>query len=149
MENIEEIKKTTGKIMAVDFGDTRTGIAVSDAMRLLASGAGCITPGGIQKTADAIAADARARGVSAVVVGLPKNMNGSEGPRAMRCRELARLLRERLDIPVVLVDERLTTVGASRYLDATETRGKKRKGVIDSLSAEIILQKVLDRLKND
>ncbi len=135
--------------MAVDFGDTRTGIAVSDPGRLLASGVGCISPGGIEKTADAIAAEAMSRGVSAVVVGLPKNMNGSEGPRAMRCRELAALLRERLDIPVVLVDERLTTLGASRYLDETDTRGKKRKRVIDSLSAEIILQKVLDRLKNN
>ncbi|NLW74475.1 MAG: Holliday junction resolvase RuvX [Clostridiales bacterium] len=149
MESIEEIKKTTGRIMAVDFGDTRTGIAVSDPGRLLASGVGCISPGGIEKTADAIAAEAMSRGVSAVVVGLPKNMNGSEGPRAMRCRELAALLRERLDIPVVLVDERLTTLGASRYLDETDTRGKKRKRVIDSLSAEIILQKVLDRLKNN
>ncbi len=135
--------------MAVDFGDTRTGIAVSDPGRLLASGVGCISPGGIEKTADAIAAEAMSRGVSAGVVGLPKNMNGSEGPRAMRCRELAALLRERLDIPVVLVDERLTTLGASRYLDETDTRGKKRKRVIDSLSAEIILQKVLDRLKNN
>ncbi len=144
---MDEIKKTTGRIMAVDFGDTRTGIAISDPGRLLASGAGCISPGGIIKTADVIAAEARARCVSAVVVGLPKNMNGSEGPRAMRCRELAELLRERLDIPVVLVDERLTTVGASRYLDTTETRGKKRKRVIDSLAAELILQKTLDRLR--
>ena len=145
---MEEIRKTTGKIMAVDFGDTRTGIAVSDPGRLLASGAGCISPGGRIKTADALAAEARARGVAAVVVGLPKNLSGSEGPRAARCRELAGLLRERLDIPVVLVDERLTTVGAARYLDATETRGKRRRGVIDSLSAEIILQKTLDRLRN-
>lgn len=142
-----EIKKTTGKIMAVDFGDTRTGLAVSDPGRRLASGIGCISPGGIVKTADAVAVSARERGVSAVVVGLPVNMNGSEGQRAGRCREFAALLRERLDIPVAMVDERLTTKEATRYLNETDTRGKKRKGVIDTLSAELILQKAIDRLR--
>lgn len=134
--------------MSIDFGDTRTGLAVSDPGRLLASGVGYISPGGIVKTADAVAAEALERGISALIVGLPKNMNGSEGPRAVRCREFADLLRARLDIPVVLVDERLTTVEATRYLNATDTRGKKRKGAIDSLAAEIILQSALERLKN-
>lgn len=134
--------------MSIDFGDTRTGLAVSDPGRLLASGVGYISPGGIVKTADAVAAEALERGISALIVGLPKNMNGSEGPRAGRCREFADLLRARLDIPVVLVDERLTTVEATRYLNATDTRGKKRKGAIDSLAAEIILQSALERLKN-
>lgn len=145
---MEEIKNTKGKIMSIDFGDTRTGLAVSDPGRLLASGVGYISPGGIVKTADAVAAEALERGISALIVGLPKNMNGSEGPRAGRCREFADLLRARLDIPVVLVDERLTTVEATRYLNATDTRGKKRKGAIDSLAAEIILQSALERLKN-
>jgi putative Holliday junction resolvase len=74
-------------------------------------------------------------------------MNGTEGQRAGRCREFASLLCGRLDIPVVLIDERLTTMEAARYLNETDTRGKKRKGVIDSLSAELILQKALDRLR--
>lgn len=144
---MDEIKKTAGKIMAVDFGDTRTGLAVSDPGRYLASGIGYISPGGIVKTADAVAGIAKERGVAAVVVGLPVNMNGSEGPRAGRCREFAGLVRERLDIPVAFVDERLTTMEATRYLNETDTRGKKRKGVIDALSAELILQKALDRLR--
>lgn len=145
---IQAIAQTKGKILAVDFGDTRTGLAVSDGGRFLASGIGYISPGGIVKTADAVAAKAAELGASAVVVGLPINMDGSEGGRAARCREFAGLLAERLpDIPVGLADERLTTVEASRYLNATDTRGKKRKGVIDSLSAEIILQNTLDKLK--
>lgn len=144
-----KIQDTKGKILGVDFGDTRTGLAVSDAGRFLASGMGYVSPGGIVKTADAVAQRALELGVAAVVVGLPINMNGTEGPRAARCREFAQLLGERLsELPVVLVDERLTTVEASRYLNATDTRGKKRKGVIDSLAAEIILQNTLDKLKN-
>lgn len=146
---IDHIKGTEGRILAVDFGDTRTGLAVSDVGRFLASGLGYVSPGGIVKTADAVAERARELGVTAIVVGLPVNMNGTEGPRAGRCREFAALLAERLpDVALDMVDERLTTVEASRYLNATDTRGKRRRGVIDSLSAEIILQNTLDRLRN-
>ena len=145
---IENIAKTKGKILAVDFGDTRTGLAVSDISRFLASGLGYVSPGGIVKTADAVAEKAKELGAAAIVVGLPVNMNGTEGPRAARCREFAQLLGERLpDVAIDMIDERLTTVEASRYLNATDTRGKKRKGVIDSLSAEIMLQNTLDKLK--
>lgn len=144
-----DLKETKGRILGVDFGDTRTGLAVSDASRFLASGIGYVSPGGIVKTADKVAEVAREQKVSAIVVGLPKNMDGSEGFRADRCREFAALLRERLgDIPVAMMDERMTTMSASRYLNETNTRGQKRKGVIDTLSAQIILQNALDRLKN-
>ena len=146
---ILDLKETKGRILGVDFGDTRTGLAVSDTSRFLASGIGYVSPGGIQKTADKVAEVAREQGVSAIVVGLPKNMDGSEGFRADRCREFASLLRERLEnIPVAMMDERMTTMSASRYLNETNTRGQKRKGVIDTLSAQIILQNALDRLKN-
>jgi len=146
---ITELKATSGKLLGVDFGDTRTGLAVSDVSRFLASGIGYVSPGGIEKTAQAVAETARAQKVVAIVVGLPKNMDGSEGFRAERCREFALLLSQKLDgMPVAMIDERLTTVSASRYLNATNTRGANRKGVIDTLSAEIILQNALDRLKN-
>ena len=146
---ILDLKETKGRILGVDFGDTRTGLAVSDASRFLASGIGYVSPGGIVKTADKVAEVALEQKVSAIVVGLPKNMDGSEGFRADRCREFANLLRERLpDIPVAMMDERMTTMSASRYLNETNTRGQKRKGVIDTLSAQIILQNALDRLKN-
>ena len=146
---ILDLKETKGRILGVDFGDTRTGLAVSDTSRFLASGIGYVSPGGIVKTADKVAEVALEQKVSAIVVGLPKNMDGSEGFRADRCREFADLLRERLEnIPVAMIDERMTTMSASRYLNETNTRGQKRKGVIDTLSAQIILQNALDRLKN-
>lgn len=146
---ILDLKNTTGRILGVDFGDTRTGLAVSDASRFLASGIGYVSPGGIEKTADKVAEVAREKGASAVVVGLPKNMDGSEGFRAERCRAFAQMLAARLEgVSVAMIDERMTTMSASRYLNETNTRGVKRKGVIDTLSAQIILQNALDRLKN-
>ncbi len=149
MKDLEDIRQSAGKVMGVDFGDTRTGLAVSDLSRFLASGIGYISPGGIEKTADAVADAVRRERVVAVVVGLPVNMDGSEGARAARCRKFADLLCHRLgeDFPVVMFDERMTTMTASRYLNETNTRGKKRKSVIDTLSAQIILQNCLDRLR--
>jgi len=148
MNELESIKQTVGKLLGVDFGDTRTGLAVSDPSRLLASGIGTVSPGGIEKTADAVAEVVREQRAVAVIVGLPVNMDGSEGGRAARCRKFAHLLSERLDgMPVALFDERMTTMTASRYLNETNTRGKKRKGIIDTLSAQIILQNCLDRLQ--
>ena len=146
---VNDLRATQGRILGVDFGDTRTGLAVSDVSRFLASGIGYVSPGGIQKTAEKVAQVAMEHRVSAVVVGLPRNMDGSEGFRAERCREFAALLSEQLggEIPVAMMDERLTTVSASRYLNETNTRGGKRKGVIDTLSAQILLQNALDRLK--
>jgi putative Holliday junction resolvase len=147
LDTLETIKKSTGKILSVDFGDVRTGLAVSDPSRLLASGLGYISPGGIEKTADAVAEEAKKNGASAIVVGLPVNMDGSRGSRAQRCEKFARMLKERTSLPVAVFDERMTTMTASRYLNETGTRGKKRKQVIDTLSAQIILQNCLDRLK--
>ena len=147
LDSLEQIKKSVGKIMSVDFGDTRTGLALSDTSRFLASGIGYVSPGGIDKTAEAVAESAKENRVSALIVGLPVNMDGSEGGRAARCRKFARMVKEQTGLPVAMFDERMTTMTASRYLNETNTRGKKRKGVIDTLSAQIILQNCLDRLK--
>ena len=142
------LESKEGRIMSVDFGDTRTGLAISDETRFLASGIGYISPGGIERTADAVAEIARERMAVAVVVGHPINMNGTEGPRAARAAEFAELLRNRLaGVEVVLFDERMTTMAAARYLNETNVRGKKRKGVIDTLSAQIILQNFIDSLR--
>ena len=144
-----DLKATSGRILGVDFGDTRTGLAVSDVSRFLASGIGYVSPGGLEKTVAKVAEIAREQRASAIVVGLPKNMDGSEGFRAERCREFAQKLRDALqNVPVAMIDERLTTMSASRYLNETGTRGANRKGVIDTLSAQIILQNALDRLKH-
>ena len=146
---LELVAKTKGKILGVDLGDARTGLAVSDPSRLISSGIGTITSGGIEKTADAVAEAARENGVVAIIVGLPVNMDGSEGARAAKCRKFGDLLRMRLgdSVAVAMFDERMTTMTASRYLNETNTRGKKRKGVIDTLSAQIILQNAIDRLR--
>ena len=145
---LEYIKSsTTGRILSVDFGDTRTGLALSDISRYLASGIGYVSPGGIVKTADKVAEVAKENKASAVIVGLPKNMDGSEGFRADRAKEFAELLRERLELPIVMFDERMTTMAAARFLNETNTRGAKRKSVVDTLSAQIMLQNALDRLK--
>ena len=140
MSELGQIAASKGKILGVDFGDTRTGLAICDPSRILASGIGYISPGGIEKTADAVAQIAKEQGAVAIVVGLPVNMDGSEGSRAARCRKFAYL-------PVAMFDERMTTMTAARYLNETNTRGKKRKTVIDTLSAQIILQNCLDRMK--
>ena len=146
--SMEQLKQTKGRLLGVDFGEARTGLAVSDAARLLASGIGNISVGGLEKTADAIVSAAGEQNAVGVVLGLPVNMNGTEGPRAERARRLAELITARApDLPVALMDERMSTMAASRFLNETNTRGKKRKGVIDTLSAQIILQNALDRLK--
>ena len=147
--DISVIKQSTGKLLGVDFGDVRTGLAVSDASRILASGMETVAPGSMTKTADEVARIALEQRVVGIVLGLPVNMNGSHGPRAEHVRDFAAMLEERLPtLPILLLDERMTTMAASRFLDETGTRGSKRKGVIDTLSAQIILQNALDRLSH-
>ncbi len=150
--DMKTLLSTSGILLGVDFGDKRTGLALSNRARSIASGIGQISVGGIQKTAAAVADIAVERGAAGIVVGLPVNMDGSHGPRAEHAEKFARLLGERLcergmDPPIVMQDERMTTMVAARYLNETDTRGQKRKGVIDTLSAEIILQDALDKLR--
>lgn len=144
---LKELKNTEGRLLGVDFGDSRTGLAVSDPMRNLASGRETVKAVGLENTARLVAEYAKTEGVSGIIVGLPKNMDGSCGHRAERAARFAGLLGELTGLPVATFDERLSTVQASRYLNATDTRGAKRKGVIDTLSAQIILQDALDRMK--
>ena len=135
-------------MLGVDYGEARTGLALSDLSRFLASGIGNIPGGGLERSAELIVAAAREHGAVGVVIGLPVNMNGTEGPKAESVRRLAELVQQAAPhLPVALIDERMTTMAASRFLNETNTRGKKRRGVIDTLSAQIILQNALDRLK--
>ncbi len=144
---MEQLLNVKGKLLGVDFGDKRTGLAISNDGQTIASGVTQISVGGMQKTAEAIARIATERGVFGIVVGLPVNMDGSHGPRAQHAEKFGRILQELVDVPVAMLDERMTTMAASRYLNETDTRGQKRKSVIDTLSAEIILQNALDKLK--
>ena len=145
MQNLLNIK---GKLLGVDFGDKRTGLAISDENQRMASGICQIQVGGMQKTAEETARIARERNAAAIVVGLPVNMDGSHGPRSAHAEKFARLLEEESKLPIAMLDERMTTMAASRYLNETDTRGRKRKDVIDTLSAEIILQNALDKLRH-
>ncbi len=147
-KNIAEVAACKGRVVGIDFGDKRTGLAISDASRFLASGVETISVGGIVKTADAVAEFVKKNNASAIIVGLPINMDGSQGFRAERVKEFAQLLKERVEIPIALYDERMTTMAATRFLNKTDTKGKKRKDVIDTLSAQIILQNFLDFIKN-
>ncbi len=133
-----------GRILGVDYGDVRTGLSVSDESRFLASGITTVKENGMAHTATRVAAEAAAQKAVLIVVGLPKNMDGSEGFRAEAVRAFVALLRERCELPVELWDERLTTAEAHHILNYTATGGKKRKNVIDTLSAQIILQSYLD-----
>ena len=135
------------RYMGVDYGDVRTGLAVSDPSGLLASGIGYIKESGMRHTAMRVAEEARTRTVDIIVVGYPKNMDGTEGARTEVVRAFTELLRAEIDLPIVLFDERLSTMEAHRYLSMTDTRGKKRKQVVDTLSAQIILQDYLDSQK--
>ena len=136
------------KILAVDYGDARTGLAACDPGEMLASPVGTVEHWDPQKVAEEAAKAAKEVRAERIVVGHPLNMDGTGGPRAQLCREFAALLREASGLPVVLWDERQTTVTATRYLNATDTRGKKRKKVIDAVAATVILESYLGWRKN-
>ncbi len=136
------------KIMAVDFGDSRTGLALCDKSELLASPAGVIEEKNFERCIEKVAAAAKEHGAEEVVVGHPKNMNGTIGERAQKCELFAEKLSELVGVPVKLWDERSTTVSAHYYLNQTNTRGKKRKAVVDAVAATIILESYLGFRKN-
>lgn len=134
-----------GKYLGVDYGDKRTGIAECDISGLIASGITTVAEGGMRKTAVRVAKEAEVRLCRKIIIGLPKNMDGSEGERTETVRAFAKILGEYTEIPIDFFDERMTTMVAYRYLGETETYGKARKNAVDTLSAEIILQGYIDR----
>lgn len=136
---------THGKYLGVDYGDVRTGLAECDVSGMLASGITTIKEGGMRNTAERVAREAAARSCKKIIIGLPKNMDGSEGDRATVIKAFAEILTTLTDIPIDFCDERMTTMQAYRFLDGAGTFGKKRKDVIDTLSAELILQSYIDR----
>lgn len=134
-------------IMSVDYGDVRTGVAVCDKNEILASPVTVITERDADMLADKIISLAKEYRAESFVVGLPKNMDGSEGFRAEACREFAGKLQEKSGLTADLYDERLTTVSAHNALNMTNTRGKKRKAVVDAVSAVMILEDYMSRRK--
>ncbi|MDO5558229.1 MAG: Holliday junction resolvase RuvX [Oscillospiraceae bacterium] len=136
------------KIVAVDFGDARTGIASCDRTEMLASPVGVIHETDFDKCLEKVAACAAENGAEQIIVGYPKNMNGTIGERADKCELFAKRLGELINVPIKLWDERNTTVSAHNYLNQTNTRGKKRKAVVDAVAATIILESYMEYRKN-
>lgn len=135
-------------ILAVDYGDVRTGIAVCDKNQILASPVGTINEPNPERLIEKIEAIAKERKAEFLVVGEPVNMDGSRGERAQKCAEFAEKLSEKCGLPYAMWDERCTTVMAHQALNVTNTRGKKRKAVVDSLSAVMILEGYMTRHPN-
>ncbi len=136
------------RILSVDYGDARTGLAVCDRSELLASPVGVITEYRRDRLLDRVAVAAAEQQAEQIVVGNPLNMNGTAGPRSELAAGFARELGERTGLPVVLWDERSTTVSAAGILNTADLRGKKRKAVIDAVAAVLILESYLAYRKN-
>lgn len=130
-------------IISVDYGDVRTGVAACDKLQLLASPVTVIKQKDPELLSEKIKKICLEKKAEKIVLGLPKNMDGSEGFRAEACKEFAKLLSEKTGLSIDFQDERLTTVSAHNILNATDTRGKKRKAVVDAVSAVLILEDYL------
>lgn len=130
-------------IISIDYGDVRTGVAACDKLQLLASPVTVIKQKDPEFLSEEIKKICLEKKAEKIVLGLPKNMDGSEGFRAEACKGFAKLLSEKTGLSVDFQDERLTTVSAHNILNATDTRGKKRKAVVDAVSAVLILEDYL------
>ena len=128
------------RIMGVEFGDARTGIAVSDLLCSIVGSTTVIHSRRMDKTLEEICKLVKQQEIGELVVGLPRNMDGSEGPRAELCREFADKLREATGLKVTMWDERRTTVEAHNILSAHNYHGKKRKDTVDAVAASLILE---------
>lgn len=135
------------KVLAIDYGDARTGIAISDYTGLLVGTTDVIHSRKPDVTAREIARLAREHGAQRLVMGFPRNMDGTEGPRAALYREFAAQVEAETGIPVVLWDERRTTVEAHQILSDCNYRGKKRKNTVDAVAASLILEGYLSYLR--
>ena len=134
------------RVLAIDYGDARTGIAVSDASGLIVGQTTVIHSYNAEKTAQEIARLVRETGAERLVMGFPRNMDGTEGPRAALYREFAKRVEETCGMPVVLWDERRTTVEAHQILSDCNYHGKKRKNTVVAVAASLILEGYLSFL---
>ena len=128
------------RIMAIDYGDAHTGIAVSDPTGFLAGFTATVTAYRPEAVAEEIASLAREHGAEELVLGHPKNMDGSRGPRAEKAEAFAELLRAVTGLPVVLWDERRTTIDAHQILFNAGKNARKRKKTVDAVAASLILE---------
>ena len=130
----------TVKVMGIDYGDARTGVAISDLLCTIVGTTAVVPSRNTEKAVADIVRMAKENQVGEIVLGLPKNMDGTEGPRAQLCREFAQILRDATGLPVAMWDERRTTVEAHNILSAHNYHGKKRKETVDAVAASLILE---------
>lgn len=135
-------------ILGIDLGKARTGVAICDKGELLASPLTVVTEYHREQLVEKLSALAKENKAELLAVGLPRNMDGSEGESAQNAREIGALLEAATGLPVEFVDERGTTITAHGYLNETNTRGKKRKAVVDAVAATVILEDCLRRRRN-
>ncbi len=135
------------RILGIDYGKVRTGFAVSDLLGLTASPIGTFKITGDRSLIEKVCEIVKEHDISEIVIGNPINMDGSRGDSSTKVQYLASLIEKDTELPVILFDERCTTMLAHKLLNATDTRGAKRKNVVDTLSAQIILQNYLDSQK--
>ena len=135
-------------ILGIDLGKARTGVAICDKGELLASPLTVVTEYHREQLVEKLAVLAKENKAELLAVGLPRNMDGSEGESAQNAREIGALLEEVTGLPVEFVDERGTTITAHGYLNETNTRGKKRKAVVNAVAATVILEDCLRRRRN-
>ena len=135
------------RVMGIDYGDARTGVALSDLLCSIVGSTTVVPSRNRDKAIADIVRIAKEQEVGQIVVGLPRNMDGSEGPRAQLCREFAELLREATGLEVIMWDERRTTVEAHNILSQHNYHGQKRKNTVDAVAASLILEGYLNSLK--
>ncbi len=135
------------RVLGIDYGDSRTGIAISDPMGWTAQGLETIAGKGKKKVVGHIIEIIEEYDVDKIVIGLPKNMNGTVGERGELTLAFIEKLKKKTDIAIIQWDERLTTVAAHRTLNETNVRGKKRKAIVDTVAATYILQGYLDSVR--
>lgn len=128
------------RIMAIDYGDARTGVAISDLLCSIVGSTAVVNSHNTEKAIEDIAQMAQNNQVGCIVVGLPRNMDGTEGPRAALCREFADQLGRRTGLEIKMWDERRTTVEAHNILSQHNYHGKKRKNTVDAVAASLILE---------
>ena len=135
------------RVMGIDYGDARTGVALSDLLCSIVGSTSVVPSRNRDKAIADIVRIAKEQEVGQIVVGLPRNMDGSEGPRAQLCREFAEFLRDATGLEVIMWDERRTTVEAHNILSQHNYHGQKRKNTVDAVAASLILEGYLNSLK--
>lgn len=134
------------RILGLDYGDSRIGVAVSDLLGLTAQSIGLIAEKNFEKQVVKVLEYCEEYNAEKIVLGMPKNMNGTIGERGEKTVVFANALKEKTSVPIIFWDERLTTSAAHRTLSESNVSGKKRKGILDKIAAVFILQGYLDSL---